>query len=418
MRARLLSPVDAAESVAKRLRSSWAERVVVELHGDLHGERFDANLGEPSDVIEVPLRPGVSRSSAVEQLGFDTWSEWLELWRQVPFASLPGVIHESREIGVVGVPFSAPFHLRFETLQSAEQFVGLILEGRGSPDLQRARRVGSVLTECGVELTPARLKAVCRLTDDEVQVLRGVLLWLGEHPDLTEWTARQLPVPGMDSKWWQPRISLLSKLTGRDLERETRPRLSVVHLTYVDPEHLASGARRHDAWTSGDSHDLLYTPQTVLIVENRDCRLWFPEFPGAVVVEGSGKAAASLLENIDWVTCAQRLVYWGDIDSDGFVILNHLRETLGPSGIKVESLFMNDLAAARYARFGVSADPNGNPIKPSTSSLPNLTRAEAACYAAVATAGPAPFRRIEQERIPFGDAVEALHGILRNIGES
>lgn len=62
----------------------------------------------------------------------------------------------------------------------------------------------------------------------------------------------------------------------------------------------------------------------------------------------------------------------------------------------------------RYARHGVNHDKAGRPIKPSSTPLPHLTRAEATAYDTIATAGPTPFRRIEQEAIPLTHAATRL----------
>ena len=137
-----------------------------------------------------------------------------------------------------------------------------------------------------------------------------------------------------------------------------------------------------------------------------------------IVVEGGGKAAASLLSDVPWVRHAQNVVYWGDIDADGFAILDHFRRTLaapgdGAPGRDVASILMDAMAAQRYAHLGVSTDKDGRPIPPSSTHLPHLGAAETAAYHAVATAGPAKFRRIEQERLPEDDARAALSMLLQ-----
>ncbi|WP_089314067.1 Wadjet anti-phage system protein JetD domain-containing protein [Actinomadura mexicana] len=50
----------------------------------------------------------------------------------------------------------------------------------------------------------------------------------------------------------------------------------------------------------------------------------------------------------------------------------------------------------------------GRPIKASPAILPHLTEAEATAYDTIATAGPTPFRRLEQEAIPLADAATRL----------
>jgi hypothetical protein len=279
-------------------------------------------------------------------------------------------------------------------------------------DVQRAREVAVRLRDAGAALSPATLKNTVRLSDSDIDVVIDAVRWLNENPDLSEWTTRQLPVRGMHTKWLSGNGNLLRSLVERDFGSETRPRLSVAHFTHTDPEYLATGGRRHDAWTTGDHHTVAYQPRTVLIVENRDCRLWFPDLPDTIVVEGSGKAAASSLSGIDWITGAEHLVYWGDIDADGYAILDNLRAELTPRGIRVDSILMDAAACARYADYGVNRDRRGALLSPATARLPHLTAEEAEAYASVATAGPVQFRRIEQEKIRLADAREALIEIL------
>ncbi|WP_395246089.1 Wadjet anti-phage system protein JetD domain-containing protein [Agromyces sp. MMS24-K17] len=159
---------------------------------------------------------------------------------------------------------------------------------------------------------------------------------------------------------------------------------------------------------SGDTHQLAYAPQTVLIVENRDCRLWFPDAPGTIVVEGGGKAASSLLADVAWTRAAARVYYWGDMDADGYAILDHLWAAFATSGIRFESILMDSTALTRFANLGVNRDRHGAAFKPSSTRLQNLTAAENDAYAAVSTTGSAAFRRIEQERIPITEALHEL----------
>ncbi|WP_255462880.1 Wadjet anti-phage system protein JetD domain-containing protein [Amycolatopsis sp. YIM 10] len=149
------------------------------------------------------------------------------------------------------------------------------------------------------------------------------MTWLHQHPDASAWPLRQLPVPGMHTKWLDTPGALLREVAGRDVRDEVRPRLTVTHLTYVDPDHAASGRRRHDAWTTGDVHDIAYQPRVVLVVENRDSRLWFPPVRDTIVVEGGGKAASALLANVPWIRAADHVVYWGDIDATGMESLTN-----------------------------------------------------------------------------------------------
>ncbi|WP_454855151.1 Wadjet anti-phage system protein JetD domain-containing protein [Promicromonospora soli] len=406
MTERLVSLEEAGAQLAEKVRAGWAAGVCAEVHGT---EPFRA---------AVRLRPGVSAGAAAGRLGFDVWHEWVEAWRDVDAARLPGVEVATGGMTVEGVRAAIPVELRVTGLDAA---VVLVRHLGGPPpaDLGPARAVARRLHAAGAVLTPPALRKACKLPDADVGMLARAVEWLADHPDIGGWTARQLPVPGVHSKWLEANASLLRDVSGRAVRDEVRPRLAVVHLTYADPGYLATGGRRHDAWTTGDVHDIAYAPRTVLVVENRDSRLWFPPLEDALVVEGGGRAAASLLAGVPWVRRAANIVYWGDIDSDGFAILDHFRRVMaapaddGSPGRDVSSILMDAAALRRYELLGVSTDQDGRPIPPSSAHLAGLSADERAAYHAVATAGPAQFRRIEQERIPGEDARAALLELLR-----
>ena len=167
-------------------------------------------------------------------------------------------------------------------------------------------------------------------------------------------------------------------------------------------------------------HNIAYQPRVVLVVENRDSRLWFPPVKNTIVVEGGGKAAASLLANVPWIRAADHVVYWGDIDADGYTILDKFRAALAepaPDGAPakpVTSILMDATDLHRYSQHGVNHDKADRPIKPSSATLPHLTESETTAYDTVATAGPTPFRRIEQEAIPLTHAATRLLAIGRH----
>lgn len=416
MTPRLVRPEDAAAVLRRRLSRSWAERICAEVQD------------QEQVPITIALRPGVSSGAQVERLGYGPWSEWVQAWtqwsEQVGVAGpgdgstaesvVSGVHLESRRISVRRVVSVRPLRLRVDTLRAGEDLLRRMGAASNDLDLGRRRRIAVGLRAAGGRLSPGVLTSVCRLGDQDVDALTSAIAWLAEHPALDEWTARQLPVRGTHSKWVESHRSLLTRITGRDLEAEIRPRLAVVHLTYLDPDYVATGGRRHDAWTSGDRHSLAYRPRIVLIVENRDCRLWFPQMPGAVVVEGGGRAAAALLGGIEWITDAEHVVYWGDIDADGFAILSALRAELTSHGVRLASMLMDEATRSRYAELGVSHDRHGAPLQPSSTALAHLTAEEASCYAAIATLGQVEVRRIEQERIDLSEALEALRTLTRD----
>lgn len=402
MTGRLVYPADALAALRDKARKRWADAVCAE-----HG------IGEPV-TFSVSLRPGVGSSAAVERIGFDVWHEWTAAWRAFAGAAPEGVRVEHRPVTIQRVAGSSP-----ATLVAADLDHALDPAAPVALDTARARDLAASLSDAGANLRPALLRAAYDLAPADAEMLHGVIVWLSENPDASSWTARQLPVPGLHSKWLEKHGGLLRQATGRDVRAEVRERPAVVHLTYVCPTYAStSGGRRHDAWTTGDGHEPAYVPRTVLVVENRDSRLWFPEVERTVVVEGGGKAAASLLSDVAWVREAEHLVYWGDMDADGYAILDRFRSVLGrPSASgrparAVPSILMDDTDLDAYARHGVLTDKNGMPLKPSSVRLGHLTPDETAAYDAITTAGEVPFRRIEQELIPLQVAAERLRTLV------
>jgi len=285
--------------------------------------------------------------------------------------------------------------------------------------LERAEWIARELASRSATTSARLLQRVVRLDEHDVAVLLASLDWLREHGDEAGlFTDRQFPVIGMDTKWWSRHGALVREVAGRDADQAVRRRVPVAHLTYVDPGYLAEGGRRHDAWTGGDSHDLAYEPRVVVVVENRDCRLAFPPMDTTVVVEGSGRAATWLLGDVPWIRQAEHLLYWGDLDAEGFEILHHLRTSLaepsadGLPARAVTSILMDGEALRRYRALGVARDKYGEPLRPGATRLPALTESERTAYYELTTAGDVPVRRVEQERIPLADALARARSIV------
>lgn len=395
MTARLVLPEAALSEALARVESGLAEAVCAE------------RAGREPVVVEVRLRPGVRGPREVAALGYDTWQAWADAWRGVVPA--PGLQVVRGPVGGDDVPQA----LRCVGPEAVVALAGAMGADTGlGAALARARDLAAAIDAARGVLTPGTLRGVLRLPARDTATALAVTRWLAEHPDVGAWSERQLPVPGMHTKWLAGHGALLRALTGRDVRAEVRRRPAVAHVTYVDPAYRAGNRRVHDAWTAGDVHEPAYRPRVVLVVENRDCRLWFPLLRGAVVVEGGGKAATSLLAGVPWVRQAGAVVYWGDVDADGFAILDGLRSALRGQGVELHSILMDGQAFDRYGHLGVDRDRRGRAIPPASARLGHLAPEERAAYVQLATAGPQAVRRIEQERIPLEDALAALREIV------
>jgi len=124
----------------------------------------------------------------------------------------------------------------------------------------------------------------------------------------------------------------------------------------------------------------------VFIVENKITFLSFPKMKESIVIFGHGYGVAMLKEVI-WLE-KKNILYWGDIDIDGFAILSQLRGYFS----NALSLFMdqNTMDTFKSKAILYTTATKKHPI------LKNLTAAEMGVYKNI----ECNFR-LEQERIPF-----------------
>ncbi len=131
---------------------------------------------------------------------------------------------------------------------------------------------------------------------------------------------------------------------------------------------------------------------TALIVENDTNLFVLPAFPRGIGIRGKGNAVI-LLERLQWLA-TNRILYWGDVDVDGFMILSRLRNVFPHT----ESILMDyETVKALENYFG-----DGN-SKPAPAAPTNLTPVELAAFEFCAQNN----RRLEQEKIPQ-DVVERV----------
>ncbi len=135
--------------------------------------------------------------------------------------------------------------------------------------------------------------------------------------------------------------------------------------------------------------ELTVHDMTVFIVENDLNLLTMPLFPRGLGIRGEGNAVTRL-ERLKWLA-TNRVIYWGDIDMDGFRILSRLRN-LFPH---VESIMMDCHTMQLHEQFVVEG--NDSRLPPPT----NLTTSEVDAYDFCSQHN----RRLEQEKVlqPFVD---------------
>jgi hypothetical protein len=229
--------------------------------------------------------------------------------------------------------------------------------------------------------------------------------------------ARELGIPGVDSKFIEANRAVLAEwldrllpaeaidtsvrgLSDRGFERRYGLRFEEqpIRFRWLDPSRALAG-RITDA-TVPLSEFAVYAPacEHVIITENKINFLTLPACRNALAVFGSGYAI-DLLQSVTWLS-RQRLHYWGDLDTHGFAILSRLRthwphtrsflmdrETL----LAHRDFWTEELSETRYLR-----------------DLPALDENEHALYDDLRHDRLGERVRLEQERVLFGSVEAAL----------
>lgn len=146
---------------------------------------------------------------------------------------------------------------------------------------------------------------------------------------------RQVDVPGVDTKFIERHRSVLADLLDLQLDGE-RVDADVPQSDFAGryrfrrkPEYVRFRLLSGDgpfSELSVRAEELTAVPPgtaSVCVVENEITYLAFPPVEGCMVIFGRGYAAPAL-ESLTWLADTD-LVYWGDIDTHGFAILNRLR---------------------------------------------------------------------------------------------
>ncbi|MFJ4102251.1 Wadjet anti-phage system protein JetD domain-containing protein [Amycolatopsis japonica] len=231
-------------------------------------------------------------------------------------------------------------------------------------------------------------------------------LWIesSARPDIY---LRQIDVPGVDTKFIERFRTILAALLDRLLPRDrvdlSRPPSDFAGRyrfrekpAYVRFRRLSDGPGFSELAVRVS--ELATTPlveHTVFVVENEITYLAFPPAEGAVVIFGEGYAA-SRLQPLKWLA-HKNLVYWGDIDTHGFAILNRVRRTF--EGAK--SMLMD--RATLLAHDGQWVDePN-----PTSEHLETLLPDEASLYTDLVEGVLGSSVRLEQERISYAAIQQA-----------
>lgn len=235
-------------------------------------------------------------------------------------------------------------------------------------------------------------------------------MWIEAHGG-PEMYLRQVDVPGVDTKFIERHRTILAALLDSQLAPE---RIDAA----CPPPDFAGRYRLRDksayvrfrrlGATTGFSELTVRVEEfaamppeerTVFVVENEVTYLAFPQIPDATVLFGGGYAV-SRLEPLPWLA-DRDLIYWGDIDTHGFAILDRLRRAFGHA----RSMLMDRATLlAHEGQWVTEPAPTDVPL-----SL--LKPDEAAPYTDLVEDTLGHTVRLEQERVSYAAVERAVRGV-------
>lgn len=213
--------------------------------------------------------------------------------------------------------------------------------------------------------------------------LLDTVLWIDTNANAATYL-RQIDVPGVDTKFVEANRTILAKLLDRQLDNHrvdpTKPPSDFEGRyrfrrkpTYVRIRSLDSRVALAGPWfeltvRADELGRQPPTAATVYVLENEVTYLALPPIENAIAILGSGYAVARV-ETLDWLA-DRTLVYWGDIDTHGFAILNHLRRRFPHT----RSMLMDRATLFAHEQHWVQ---EGSQV---TTALPHLQPTEADLY--------------------------------------
>ena len=298
-------------------------------------------------------------------------------------------------------------------IDTLEQALGLIGKHRAA---ERFAGMVERTRETRAELIPWLAKRPLRalaLAEEWPQLL-AIVDWLSKHPR-PEVYLRQVDLPGVHTKLIEGHRGVLAEFFDLVLPEEAidathtgafgfcrrygfLDKPARVRFRMLDPTvRLLPMASDQDITLTQAAFSSPAPPvTTVFITENEINFLAFPNVRDSMVIFGAGYGFANLIA-AHWLQ-EKNILYWGDIDTHGFAILNQLRGFF-PHTV---SFLMDRETLLAHRQFW------GSEPQPQTGDLLRLTTEEQALYDQLRQHTWGVSVRLEQEKIGFRYLAAAL----------
>ena len=400
----MTTPEEVREKALRRY-----ERIYRTESGKLFTRLVERETADEEPSLSISLHPPTERQVLDDP---SQAREWATSWRVAPLAGC--VRWEARNwpsVGTQEVP------VRF-----IAEGMGRIAECAGkAADWDNAcSRVSDLAHRCrsrwmracrtpDVEAVETAVKQIIgkaeSLPERDWQTTLAVIDWFSSRPAETPYV-RQLPIRGIDTKWMEGHRSVVAPLARAlfDIDPTFAQPGKLVRVHALGEALSFDGVREYGLTIEG-LHNFPHIPDIALICENLVNTLALPPIEGVLAIHGGGYAVADIAD-APWLQEIP-VLYWGDLDSNGFAILNRLR-THVPHAVSV----MMDLKTLERHDDLCVEEPS-----PFTGELPLLTPDEHATLeqliAGDDSRGLAALR-LEQERVEWNWACRQISDAVRH----
>ena len=256
---------------------------------------------------------------------------------------------------------------------------------------------------------PKYYSVLADYNDTNFHRITRMLSWICANPN-SRLYPRQIPVAGIDSKWLESHKGLVCELVSviqgtadHDFYKicglKSQPQL--IRMRILDPEIRNQLGGFGDICTPLEEiANLGIKPTYVFIIENLQTGLAFEDLSGSIVIMALGYGV-DVLGRIPWLHHA-RCIYWGDIDTHGFAILNRARTYLP----YMKTMLMDEQTLLIHRDLWVQEKEQST-----LSELPLLTNEEQKLFLSLKNNTLGQQVRLEQERICWDMAWKAIRAI-------
>lgn len=348
-----------------------------------------------------PRRRAIKHPSATQlRTDYARAASWAALWDPAPRGCL--LEHASVGANTIGAN-TLPSAAVFASAADEIAFLGLRREAASFAEL--ARRVATL--DAGLDAWALRRPLELLRHGGDALTAARVAIWLAANPAPGIYL-RQLSLPGVHTKFVETHRRLIDEMlaalqperlfAGKNYARRhgflAAPER--VRLRFLDPAQAPVPGMTDVEVTAAAFAALDVDVERIITTENLVNFLALPNAPRTLAVFGGGYGFEGLREAA-WLRTTE-VLYWGDIDTHGFHILDQLR-AYHPH---VRSILMDEETLLAHRDFW------GREDTPSRAALSHLTAAEAAVYAELQAGTHQPLLRLEQELLRWDHVLARL----------